>query len=115
MLQLAAAGTVALAELDMALVRHACLSSGRGKSVIEGELRSFDSTGSGSGTLNDPVIATQTALRVPNGQRLLYAVRDGVNGALEGKVYRVANESGQAGQGGLLMPIPVPGTVLMFF
>ncbi len=114
-LKLTAGGMVTLAELDLAKLLFATLSSGGGKSTIEGELLNFDAAGSGSGSLNDPVVTTQTSLRAPAGQRLLYKVRDDANAGLEGKVYRIANASGQAGQGGLLMPIPTRGTVLLFF
>ena len=114
-LRLACAGTITLAELDLDKTRFASLSSGSGISTIEGELLNFDADGSGSGSINAPVVTTQTALRVPNDQRLLYKVRDGANADLEGKVYRIANENGQAGTGGLLMPIPTRGTVLLFF
>ena len=114
-LKLTATGTITLAELNMDKVLFASFSSGSGRSMIEGELLNFDAAGSGAGTLLEPVVTTQTALRVPNGQRLLYKVRDDANAGLEGKVYRIANASGQAGQGGLLMPIPTRGTVLLFF
>ncbi len=114
-LKLAAMESITLAELDVGKVEFASLSSGGGRSTIDGDLLNFDADGSGSGTLNNPVVTTQTALRAPAGQRLLYKVRDGANTDLEGKVYRIANEDGQAGQGGLLMPIPTRGTIIGFF
>ncbi len=114
-LRLAAGGTVTVSGLDLDKVRFATISSGSGISELAGDLLNFDTDGSGAGTLRDPVIATQTALRVPAGQRILYKVREGANASLSGKVYRIANESGAAGHGGLLMPVPVRGTVVMMF
>lgn len=113
--RLACDGTVTLATLDLNLLQYILLDAGAGFSGILGELAGFDTaSGSGSGTESDPYLATQTALRVPNGQIVFYSVQDGHNAALGGHVYRVADSSGIANAGGLLAPAPEPVPGAMF-
>jgi hypothetical protein len=114
-LRLAAGGTVTLAALDLNKVLSASLSSGTKISEITGTVTNFDAgyTG-GTGSIQNPYVTTQTALRAPAGQRIYYAVKDGLNPALGGFAYRIADPNGNPGQGGILAVRPARGTVVWF-
>jgi hypothetical protein len=110
-LHLECGGSILLAGVDMSKVNHARLSATEGTSV-SGELLNFAVAGSGAGTEADPVLTTQTALRAPNGQTISYD--PAANPTLDGKVYRVADLTGVAASGGLLMPAKEnDGTVII--
>jgi hypothetical protein len=113
--QLTAGETIALSELDVDKVRFASFSTGQRPSEIDGPLDNFDTghTG-GSGSVVDPFVTTQTALRASVGQKIHYKVKHGENAYLDGKAYRIADPDGNAGQGGILMAKPARGTVVTF-
>lgn len=90
---------------DLVMMKLAKFDSASGYSRIGGSVANFDTTSSGgTGTLKDPYITTQTKLRAPSGQKIYYNyVPGGLNDYLQGKVYRLADLAGNAGQGGLLL------------
>ncbi|MGQ9662053.1 MAG: hypothetical protein ACUVWX_06925 [Kiritimatiellia bacterium] len=90
---------------DLAMMKLAKFDSASGYSRIGGSLANFNTTSSGgTGTLKDPYITTQTKLRAPSDQKIYYNyVSGGLNDYLQGKVYKLADLAGNAGQGGLLL------------
>jgi MYXO-CTERM domain-containing protein len=112
-LTLTCGGTITLASLNMNNVGTVELDAGA-NSTLTGALDNLDLTNTGgSGTFHDPYILSQTALCVPDGQYVFYDYEAGVlNDALDGKVYKLADLSGAAGAGGLLLdelpPVPEP-------
>ncbi len=114
-LRLHTAGTVTLAELNLAKVGLAELSSGGGRTTITGPIAGFNMDNrTGSGTLNDPYATDETRLRAPFGQRVFYTYAPGgLNDDLEGKVWQLRDLDGEK-TGGVLMPEPAAGTVIRF-
>ncbi|MGQ9663164.1 MAG: hypothetical protein ACUVWX_12620 [Kiritimatiellia bacterium] len=114
-LRLTAGGTITLKELDLSKVAVVAISSGYRKAAITDELLNFDITPkegtSGDGSLANPVVTAQTALRTPAGQVIWYDPRTNVY--LQAKAYRVADLSANPGEGGLLRPIVPPATRLI--
>ncbi len=105
-------GRIRIGRLDLARIAYAIFDSGAERSTITGPLDHFDpaprADNGGDGSLVAPWVTAQTALRTPSGQRVYYAVSDGYNLGLEGRVFRIADPDGVPGQGGLLMQEPGP-------
>ena len=80
-----------------------------------GVLANFSTSAiSGDGRAGNPFVTTQTKLRAPAGQVVLYEYKlDGLNGYLGGQAYRLADMNGTPGAGGLLRTRH-SGTVVMF-
>jgi len=112
LLSLSAGGEVTLGPLDLSKMLYAQINSGGKKSYITGVLANFGATGSGDGTLASPILASQTALRAADDQVIYYD--PAVNLSLAGKVYRVADLTGTAATGGLLVPQQAAGTLVIF-
>ena len=117
---LEAGGRITLDSLDLDNVQHITFDAGNGSEIL-GALDGFETdqmTGEdGIGTVDSPIMADQTALRLPSDQVLYYSyVPGGLNDYLGGLVYRLAapDDFYGEGQGGLLMvetvvvPIPEP-------
>ena len=81
-----------------------------GLSFVRGSVVNFATNATaGTGTPGNPLVTTQTVLRIPAGQRLYYPYAAGLtNDSLGGYAYRVANAAGTAGAGGVLM-VETPG------
>ena len=107
-LALTAAGSIALNLLDMTNANVVALDSGTGLNQITNALTNFSTNWiGGRGTFRAPYLTTQTRLRLPATQRIYYAYVPGVlNDYLGGYTYKVADLSGTAGAGGLLMVKP---------
>ncbi|MCG3179260.1 MAG: hypothetical protein BIFFINMI_01594 [Phycisphaerae bacterium] len=96
-------------QLNLAGLGVVSFDSDAGMTFLAGELLNFATAGTGSGTLADPIVTTQTALRAPEGQFVYYNYAPGeLNDYLGGNVYRLADENGVAGAGGLLLIQQVP-------
>jgi hypothetical protein len=107
---------ITLNNLDFGNVNIVSFSGANGTFDITGEIANFDDTAtSGTGAKNDPLVTTQTKLRIPAGQIVYYVYEAGVlNDALDGLAYRVADLGGTSGAGGILCAHrPAPGTLLL--
>lgn len=101
-LNLQAGGDITINSLNLSNVQYAAFSPG-GNAYMQGELANFVAAGAGAGTDADPVLTTQTALRVTTNKVVYYVA--GANTGLAQKVYRIASPTGTAQAGGLLKPI----------
>lgn len=111
-LRLVAGDMISVAQIDMDKLLYATFSSGGKKSYVTGALANFNTAGSGSGTLADPVVTSQTNLCTAADGFIYYDAA--ANGYLEGKVYKIADLSMAPGQGGLLMTKLAAGTTILF-
>jgi len=96
---------------DLDKVKWAAFDSDSNTDYLGGSLGNFDTTNTGgSGSVVEPFVTTQTALRCPVGEVIYYGYEaGGLNDYLGGNYYRVADLAGNAGLGGLLAPPkPVP-------
>ena len=94
-------GGITLSSLDMSKVSQVKLDCGTSGYI--GTLGNLNTVASsGSGTLVSPYITTQQLLRVTSGKIVYYDRAS--SPALSNAVYRVADLSGTAGAGGLLVP-----------
>jgi hypothetical protein len=108
-----AVSTVTMSALDLGKIRIASFSAA-GRCVVTGDVANVSTNYvSGSGTMLDPYVTTQTAFRMPRGTRMMYYPKAGNNAYLQAVSYRVADLSGAAGQGGILTPFRPAGTVIV--
>jgi hypothetical protein len=101
-------GSISVTNLDVAVAASFTLDAApdeSGFAYVNGTLSNFNINSNGGtepGTVDDPVLTTQTALRASSSVRIVYNAN--LNPYLESKTYRVADLNGTAAQGGLLLP-----------
>ncbi|MBA4387587.1 MAG: hypothetical protein C0404_06370 [Verrucomicrobia bacterium] len=105
-------GGITLASLDLDRMSTATLSSAQ-RCEVTGTVANFSTNyTSGAGSQSSPFVTTQTKLRLPAGQRLMYHADVPGNAYLGGVAYRVASPAGVAGAGGVVMKYQSKGTVI---
>lgn len=105
-------GSITLDSLDLSLIGTATLSHAQ-RCEVTGTVANFSTSHTGgAGTPGDPFITTQTRLRLPAGQRVMYQADVPGNAYLAGAAYRVASPAGAAGAGGILMKYQARGTAI---
>jgi hypothetical protein len=105
-------GSISLGSLDMSSVGLASISFAMNGTVTGTVANVATNYISGGGTALDPYVTTQARLRVPAGKKLVYHPDATGNNYLDAKCYKVADLSGNAGQGGILKPYTGRGTVI---
>jgi len=106
-------GKITISSLVLTSVGRAAFEA-KGNTTVMGMVSDFATNSiSGEGTLKSPYVTTQSELRVPVTEKIIYYWDLSENAYLGRATYKIADPNGVPGAGGVLTPFVPSGTVIV--